>query len=154
MWTCNNQEKEHSKWRNSRSEGVRQDGHSISANVIWYLEMCQYRHLTEYGTGTENSIETNKKCPFLNFCGGFTYFILQNIYRAKKFSDNIINMNLLDHFYTVRLVYISDEEMGAGREGGTLTVTRSLMGPKAWSQTQEVSLQSPCSKALAPFHHI
>ena len=54
---------------------MRQDGHSISANVI-YLEMCQNKHLTEHGTATENSIKTNKKCPFLNFCGGFTYFIL------------------------------------------------------------------------------
>ena len=46
-------------------------------------------------------------------------------------SYNIINMYLLDHFYTVRLIYISDEEMGAGREHGNLTVTQSLMGPRA-----------------------
>ena len=84
---------------------MRQDGHSISANVIWYLEMCQNKHLTEHGTATENSIKTNKKCPFLNFCGGFTYFILQNIYRAKKLSYNIINMNLLDHFYSEVGIY-------------------------------------------------
>lgn len=93
--------------------------------------MCQNKHLTEHGTATENSIKTNKKCPFLNFCGGFTYFILQNIYRAKKLSYNIININLLDHFYTVRLVYTSDEEMGAGREDRNLTVTQSLMGHRA-----------------------
>lgn len=40
------------------------------------LEMCQNKHLTEHGTATEHRQKTNKKCPFLNFCGGFTYFIL------------------------------------------------------------------------------
>ena len=106
---------------------MRQDGHSISANVI-YLEMCQNKHLTEHGTATENSIKTNKKCPFLNFCGGFTYFIL--FYKMEPRSSlRFSSVQSLSHVQLFAIPCIAARQ-------ASLSITNS------WSSLRLTSIES------------